>query len=86
VIRVELYDVARRLAGRERVDVVATTIGEALLAAVRACPGLAEAVLADGRPSPHFRVSVGGARFVEDPATVLADGDSLVVISAQAGG
>ena len=66
--------------------VEAATLGEALAAAARACPGLAGAVLAGGRHSPHLRVSIGGERFVDDPATPLADGDALLLLSAQAGG
>lgn len=64
----------------------AVTLGGALLAAAHAVPALAQVVLDDGRPSPHWRVSLRGERFVDDPATTLADGDSLLVLSAQAGG
>jgi len=82
LVRVELYDVARRLAGRERVDVDAATLGEAQAELSAVCPALGRA-LAD---SQHWRWSVGGERFVDDPATPLADGSSLLLLSAQAGG
>ena len=82
LVRVELYDGARRLAGRERVDVDAATLGDAQSALSLACPALGRA-LADAR---HWRWSLGGDRFVDDPATPLADGASLLLLSAQAGG
>lgn len=82
LVRVELFDVARRLAGRERIDVDAATLGDALRELSLACPSLGREIAA----SQHWRFSLGGVRFVDDPATPLADGDSLLVLSAQAGG
>lgn len=82
LVRVELYDVARRLAGRERVDVDAATLDEARAALAAVSPALGRA-LADAR---HWRWSLGGDRFVDDPATPLVDGASLLLLSAQAGG
>jgi molybdopterin-guanine dinucleotide biosynthesis protein A len=82
LVRVELYDVARRLAGRERVDVDAATLGEAQAAISAACPALGRAI-SDAR---HWRWSLGGERFADDPATPLTDGSSLLLLSAQAGG
>ena len=82
LVRVELYDVARRLAGRERVDVDAATLGEAQAALSAASPALGRA-LAD---ATHWRWSLAGDRFVDDPATPLPDGASLLLLSAQSGG
>jgi molybdopterin-guanine dinucleotide biosynthesis protein A len=82
LVHVELYDVARRLAGRDRLDVEAATVGEALREVAAACPGLGRELT----QSEHWRFSLRGERFVDDPATPLADGDSLLVLSAQAGG
>jgi molybdopterin-guanine dinucleotide biosynthesis protein A len=82
LVRVELYDVARRLVGRERIDVDAATLGEAVRELSRAAPALGRELAA----SEHWRFSKNGAGFVDDPATPFADGDALLVLSAQAGG
>jgi molybdopterin converting factor small subunit len=85
-VRIELYEGARQRAGVTEVIVEAATLGEALLELERAAPGLAPEVVAGGRLAPHWRASVNGRRFVEDPATPLADGDALLLLSALAGG
>jgi molybdopterin-guanine dinucleotide biosynthesis protein A len=82
LVRVELYDVARRLAGRERIDVDAATLGDVVRELSAACPALGRELTA----AAHWRFSLGGERFVDDPRTSMADGDSLLVLSAQAGG
>ena len=82
LVRVELYDVARRLAGRERIDVDAATLADAQTELAAVSPALGRA-LTDAR---HWRWSLGGDRFVDDPATPLTDGSSLLLLSAQAGG
>lgn len=85
-VRVEFYDVARLRAGKSSVEVAAATLGEALAAAAAACPGIVPEVVRDGALSPHFRASLGGERFVEDPRTPLVPGDAVLLLSAQAGG
>ncbi len=82
LVKVEFYDVARRLAGRERIDVDAADLGDALAQIAAACPALGRALAA----AEHWRFSKNGASFVDDPSTPLADGDALLVLSAQAGG
>jgi len=82
LVKVELYDVARRLAGRERIDVDAASLGEALAELAAASPSLGRELAA----AEHWRFSKNGASFIDDPSTRLADGDSLLVLSAQAGG
>lgn len=81
MVRVELYGLARLRAGVAEATVAAGTVGDALAVA---CPGLG--VIRDGRVSPEYLVSVGGGRFVTDPATPLNDGDVLLVLGADAGG
>jgi molybdenum cofactor guanylyltransferase len=81
-LRVEFFDVARRLAGREALLVDAATLGEALHEISVRLPDLGRELAAPR----HFRFSRNGELFVEDPATPLADGDSLLLLSAQAGG
>ena len=86
MITVELYGIPRLRAGAGRVGVDAATVAEAVAALAAAAPGLAGSVLAGGRVLPDYLLSLNGDRFVSDPATPLADGDVLLLLSADAGG
>jgi hypothetical protein len=83
---VELFGLARARAGRPSVAVTAATVGEALAAAVAACPGLGGLLGPGGRPAPHYLLSLDGERFVSDLAAPLREGERLLVLSADAGG
>jgi molybdopterin converting factor small subunit len=89
MIHIELYGVPRLRAGMARVTVEGASVGEALEAIARACPGLAGHVIRGrGREGLHpaYRLSLNGDRFVSDPATPLADGDTLLLLAADVGG
>ena len=86
MIRVELYEGARRLAGVEAVEVEAATLGEALDAVRRRYPALEPRVLVGDRLAPHWRAGLNGRTWIEDPATPLTPGDAIVLVSALAGG
>ena len=86
MIHVELYEGARQIAGVSALDVEARTLGDALDAVRAAHPQLEPRVLVPGGLAPHWRVSVGGRQFVEDPATPLEPGETLLLVSALAGG
>ncbi len=85
-VTVEFFGVPRARAGRSELVVEACTVAEALAAVERACPGLAGLVRADGRPAPHYLLSLGGRRFVADVGERLGAGDRLLLLSADAGG
>jgi len=86
-LTVELYDVARARAGCSEARVHADTLGGALLALADRHPALVPDVLdRDGRPARHWRVSLDGRTFTDDPATALGAGQRLVLLSALAGG
>ena len=86
MIRVEFFDVARARAGTGAVDVEAGTLGDALRAAVAACPGLEPEIIRDGRLARHWRASLNGREFLDDPDARLEPGDAVLVLSALAGG
>jgi len=86
VSHVDLFEIARRLAGRQTVDVEARTLGEALEALGRACPALEAVVVREGRLAPHGRASRGVRASVDDPAPPLTSGEHLVLLIAMAGG
>ncbi len=86
MIRVELYEGARVIAGVAETEVDAATLGGALTALARKYPALEPRVIESGRLARHWRASINGRRFVDDPETSLKDGDAIVIVSALAGG
>jgi molybdopterin converting factor small subunit len=84
MVRVEFYGLARLRAGRTELLVEAATIDTALAAADAACPPLRSR--RDNGMSPEYRISVGGRYFTDNPSEPLADGESLLVLGADAGG
>lgn len=50
------------------------------------CPALAPSVVLEGRLSPHHLLARNGLQITSDPALPLDPGDTLALISADAGG
>lgn len=86
MITIELYGVPRLRAGLARLSVEAESVGEALGALGRECPALLGGVIAGDGVHPAYKLSVNGERFVSDPAEPLAEGDALILLSADVGG
>jgi molybdopterin converting factor small subunit len=86
MVTIELYGVPRLKAGIARLSVEAASVAEALAALAGECPALRGTVLEGREVSPAYRLSVNGERFVTDPAAPLADGDALILLSADVGG
>ena len=85
-VRIELYEGARQLAGIDALDVEARTLGDALQALALAHPALAGRVVDGDRLATHWRANRNGDAFVDDPDAPLTDGDTLLIVSALAGG
>lgn len=87
-VSVEFYGVPRRRAGAGRAAVFAANLADALAGLARQFPGLAADVIdgASGRLRPEYRVSLNGESFPSDPGTPLAEGDVLILLSADVGG
>ena len=85
-VTIELYGVVRKRAGTDMVRVDAGTVGGALAALEKACPALAGSVVTSGSLGEHYRLSLNGRDFISDPERSLADGDRLILLSAEAGG
>ena len=90
VIQVELFGIPRQRAGTSAVCLEFGGDRVALAAVVdelaRRFPGLAAACLDDGSLRPEYLVNLGGERFISDPGFSLKPGDSLLLMSADAGG
>lgn len=84
-IVIEFYGIPRQRAGCADLAVRANTVGDALAAVLKACPGLHD-VFSDGKLAPHYRLSVDGQRFVTDMDERLQSGSRLLLMSADAGG
>jgi hypothetical protein len=91
-IRVELYGVARHLAGVGVVDLTvgehdeSVSLGRVLCELAKACPPLLGDCIADGKLGDSFVANLDGERFVRDAATIVRPGQHLMVLSADAGG
>lgn len=83
-VRVEFYGLARLRAERAEVLVAAATVGDALAAADAVCSGLRSRC--DKALSPEYRLSIDGTHFTDDLSEPLAEGQSLIVLGADAGG
>lgn len=86
LVTVELFGVPRRRAGRGVVMVEAATVGAAVRELAAACPTLDDSVIAGDRVHPAYRLCINTERFPTDPAEPLADGDTLQLLAADAGG
>lgn len=82
----ELFGVPRLRAGIGRVEVDATTCGEALEQLAVLCPSLDGTVIVNRRVGTAYMLSLNGDSFPDDPETPLAPGDSLLLLAADAGG
>lgn len=85
-MRIELFGIARARAGREALEVEAKSLGDAIRALARECPGVVPEVVEGGRLTDGYLASLNGDRFVADPALKLATKDTLLILGAQAGG
>jgi sulfur-carrier protein len=85
-ITVELFSIPRQRAGVPLVRIEAARLGEALAALAARFPELARDCFDGGALRPGIIANINGRRFVRDPATPLADGDRLLLMSADAGG
>jgi molybdopterin converting factor small subunit len=89
-IRVEFYGIARQRAGIGEIGLEWAT-GELTLADVFSeltcrLPQLGTELLVNGRLHESLTANLDGTRFVSDPATLIGDGQSLLILSADAGG
>ncbi len=85
-VTVEFYGIPRARAGTAAWQTQAATLEELLRAVGHRFPQLEGECLMNGRLAPGYTANLNGDRFVLDPATPLAPGDSVLLLSADAGG
>jgi molybdopterin converting factor small subunit len=83
---VELFGIARARAGTAHTTAVGANLGDVLADLAARYPQLAEACI-DGRGlRVGFIANLGAERFVTSPETPLNDGDTILLLSLDAGG
>ena len=88
-MQVEFFGIPRERAGVPKLDIHAETLGQLLGALADRFPSFNAFVQTDGQGThlhPAFAANVNGERFVSDPATRLRESDSVLILSADAGG
>lgn len=85
-VQVELYGIARVRAGTAVTTAEGSCLGEVLRDLARRYPSLAVCCVEDDHLRPGFTANLNGARFVTAPETPLQEGDTLLLLSADAGG
>jgi molybdopterin converting factor small subunit len=85
-VQVEFYGIPRARAGVAVTAATANTLGDLVRLLSRDFPALAECCF----EGPHFRqgytANLCGDRFTTDPTTPIGDGDTILILSLDAGG
>ncbi len=85
-VTVELFGIPRARAGVSHTIANGSTLGEVFLDLARRFPVLGESCM-DGRTlKPSYIANLRGEMFVTDPATILNEGDAVLLLSLDAGG
>ena len=87
-IRVEFYGIARQRAGVPAVELATSgaTLNQVLLEVAAQLPVFGQACIASGTLAATLAANLDGERFISDPATPIRNGQSLLILSADAGG
>lgn len=85
-VRVEFFGLARSRSGVEAFELNAATLGDVINHLTERFPALAQTCFPDGTISSHWLFSLNGRDFTRQDSTELADGDVLLLLSADAGG
>jgi molybdopterin converting factor small subunit len=84
-MHVEFLGLPRERAGIAELELEAETLGQLLAALAVRFPSFAELVT-DDRLQPSVTANLNGDRFISDPRTRLGRDDSVLILSADAGG
>jgi hypothetical protein len=85
-VEVELFGILRARAGTARTVAVGNCLGDVLVDLAARFPALAETCIEGRCLRPSFMASLGGRKFVTAPETPLCAGESLLLLSVDAGG
>jgi sulfur-carrier protein len=89
-IRVEFFGIARQRAGVSEITLEAPASGmqfaEVLSELGRKLPEFSRELLVAGGLHASLVANLDGQRFISDPSTLISDGQSVLILSADAGG
>jgi molybdopterin converting factor small subunit len=83
---VELFGIPRARAGLASTTAVGDCLGDVLNDLAERFPTLAETCIAGRGLRPGYTANLGGERFVTAPDTPLHEGDTVLLLSLDAGG
>ena len=85
-VAVELFGIPRARAGVAQTMADGRCLGDVLAELAERFPGLADTCI-DGRQlRPSYIANLGGQRFISAPETPLSEGDTVLLLSVDAGG
>ena len=85
-VTVELFGIPRARAGVARTTAKGVCLGEVLVDLAARFPNLAETCIDGCKLRADFTANLGGQQFVTAPETPLCDGDTVLLLSLDAGG
>jgi molybdopterin converting factor small subunit len=85
-VAVELFGIPRSRAGLARTSAAGNNLGDVLADLARKFPPLAETCINGRTLRPGFIVNLSAERFVTAPETPLREGDTVLLLSLDAGG
>lgn len=85
-VTVELFGIPRARAGISQTVAVGSNLGDVFMDLANRFPTLGEACMEGRRLKAGYTANLRGERFVTDPATVLREGDAILLLSLDAGG
>jgi len=85
-VAVELFGIARARAGVAQTTSAGQSLGDVLADLANRFPQLAETCIAGRSLKPGFTANLSGQRFVTDQTTLLAEGDTVLLMNLDAGG
>jgi molybdopterin converting factor small subunit len=85
-VAVELFGIPRARAGTAKTTAAGECLGDVLADLAGRFPALAETCIQGRSLKPTFTANLGGQRFVSAPETPLNEGDTVMLLSLDAGG
>jgi molybdopterin converting factor small subunit len=85
-VTVEFFGIARARAGAQSAQVTADTLGELLRQLGERYPGLCGSCIQGAEFAPGYTANINGDQFTRDPGRKLRAGDSVLILSLDAGG
>ena len=85
-VAIELFGIARARAGVAHTTAEGECLGDVLADLAARYPSLAESCIDGRRMRASFTANLSGRRFVTAPETLLREGDTVLLLSLDAGG